>query len=319
MNEVKFMKKSIVATALLALLIALPVAGCQKNTGSKNNMPVKIDGEDLAEGAGANSYANGGDHEESPYWNSPDFYRMKSNDHLTIIPEFATFQQTTEWSCGPSSVLMVLNHYEIEGYTEWDICVGSRASVDEDTPGAEPGSANNYYEHGASVRKLHQFLETVPEVEIIETSYIADYSEDDLITDEDGFTENDTGNLFPDFSPFALYASENSNDTERFVEDAADSFFVRWLRGHLEAGRPILVEWGDWDGHWMAIIGYDTMGTPGAGDDVIIFADPYDTSDHWQDGYYFYPTERWFTMWRDRNVAEKPYQLQPYIVFDLKP
>jgi len=312
------MKKTTFVIFLVFLLIALPLAGCLKAAGSKKAMPVKIDGEDLDEGGGANSYDNSGDHEESPYWKSPDFYRMKSNEHLTIIPEFATFQQTTEWSCGPSSILMVLNYYGIEGYTEWDIAVGSRTSVDEDTPGAEPGSANNYYEYGASVRKLHQFLETVPQVEIVDTSYVADYSGEDLITDADGFTENDMGNLFPGFSANALYASENADDTELFVEDAADSYFVRWLRGHLEAGRPVLVEWGDWDGHWMVIIGYDTMGTPGIGDDVIIFADPYDTSDHWQDGYYFYPAERWFTLWRDRNVAEKPYQLQPYIVFGLR-
>ncbi len=312
------MKKPILAILLVILLVTLPMAGCQKGGASKKAMPVTIEGEDIDEGAGANAYDHRGDHEASPYWNSPDFYRMKSNDHLTLIPEFATFQQTTEWSCGPSSSLMAFNHYGIEGYTEWDIAVGSRTSVDEDTPGAEPGSANNYYEHGASVRKLYQFLETVPQVVIVDTSYVADYSEDDLITDQDGFTENDTGNLFPRFSANALYTSDNADDSELFVEDAADSYFVRWLLGHLEAGRPVLVEWGDWDGHWMAIIGYDTMDTPGIGDDVIIFADPYDTSDHWQDGYFFYPAERWFVMWRDRNVAEKPYQLQPYIVFDLK-
>ena len=39
-----------------------------------------------------------------------------------------------------------------------------------------------------------------------------------------------------------------------------------------------MVEWGDWDGHWVAIIGYDNNGTPSIGDDTLIFADPYDTS-----------------------------------------
>lgn len=312
------MKKSIPLVLLVLLLLALPAAGCQQDAGSHKAMPVTITGQDIAEGFGANSYAHSGDHEKSPYWNSPDFYRLKSNDQLTIIPEFATFQQTTEWSCGPASILMTLHHYGIKNYTEWDIAVGTRASVDEDTPGAEPGSANNYYEYGAGVRKLCQFLETLPEVEIVDSSYTADYSPDDLISSADGFTENDIGNLFPSFAANALYTSENTDDSELFVADATDSYFVRWLLGHLKAGRPVLVEWGDWDGHWMAIIGYDTMGTPGIGDDVLIFADPYDTSDHWQDGYYFYPAERWFTQWRDRNVAEKPYQLQPYIVFDLK-
>lgn len=312
------MKKYILAFFLAALLIIPALTACSKGAGERKAMPVKIEGEDIQEGAGANAYQNTGDHENSPYWKSPDFYRMKSNDQLTIIPAFATFQQTTDWSCGPASILMVFHHLGIEGYSEWEIAVASRTSVSEDLPGAEPGSAGKYYEHGANVRKLHSFLETVPQVEIVESSYRAAFTEDDLIKGGDGFTENDVGNLYPSFFPDAFYASDNALETENYVDDAKDSYFVSWLLGHLEAGRPILVEWGDWDGHWMVIIGYDNLGTPGIGDDVIIFADPYDTSDHWQDGYYFYPAERWFSMWRDRNVAEKPYQLQPYIIFDLK-
>jgi hypothetical protein len=91
---------------------------------------------------------------------------------------------------------------------------------------------------------------------------------------------------------------------------------VKWVTGNLKANRPIMVEWGDWDGHWQAIIGYDTNGTAGIGDDVIIFADPYDTSDSWQDGYYYYPAERWFYMWSDRAVAPKPYQIQPFVIVE---
>mgnify|MGYP001085109336 CR=1 FL=1 len=40
------------------------------------------------------------------------------------------------------------------------------------------------------------------------------------------------------------------------------------------------------------IIGYDTMGTETTQDDVIIVADPYDTTDHNQDGYGVYGAER---------------------------
>ena len=277
-------------------------------------MPDTIAGGDNDENGGADLYDNSGDHADSPYWLNPDFYTMESDEQLTILTGYETFQQSTEWSCGPAAALTVLNYYGIEDYTEWDISVASKASTDEDSEGAEPGSADNYYEYGANVRKLYEFFETVAEVEILESSYVEDYAADAVISEADGYTANDVGNLYPSFSANALYASENSDETELWVEDAADSYFVQWVTGHLEAGRPILVEWGDWDGHWMAIIGYDTMGTPGIGDDVIIFADPYDTSDHWQDGYYYYPAERWFYMWADRNVAEKPYQLQPYIV-----
>ena len=53
-----------------------------------------------------------------------------------------------------------------------------------------------------------------------------------------------------------------------------------------------MVCWNDWGGHWQVIIGYDTMGTETTQDDVIIVADPYDTTDHNQDGYGIYSAER---------------------------
>ena len=53
-----------------------------------------------------------------------------------------------------------------------------------------------------------------------------------------------------------------------------------------------MVGWNDWGGHWQVIIGYDTMGTETTQDDVIIVADPYDTTDHNQDGYGVYGAER---------------------------
>ena len=49
---------------------------------------------------------------------------------------------------------------------------------------------------------------------------------------------------------------------------------------------------GEKGGHWQVIIGYDTMGTETTQDDVIIVADPYDTTDHNQDGYGVYAAER---------------------------
>jgi hypothetical protein len=77
--------------------------------------------------------------------------------------------------------------------------------------------------------------------------------------------------------------------------------FTDWIISELKAGTPVLVEWSDWAGHWQAIIGYDTMGTEGFSDDVLIMADPYDTSDHWQDGYYIVSAQRFFYMWYDYN------------------
>ena len=44
---------------------------------------------------------------------------MKSTDSLTILSNFKTLQQSSEWSCGVDSALMVLNYYDKLGsYTE---------------------------------------------------------------------------------------------------------------------------------------------------------------------------------------------------------
>ena len=271
---------------------------------------------DIDEYGGADAYENAGDNPESRYYVNLDFYNMPSDEQLTIIEKFKTYQQTSEWSCGNVTALMVLNNLGIDRYTEWDIAVDMKSSTDADTEGALPGSANNFYEYGTSVAQMYHFFKNVEGIKIVETSFVEEYLEEDLIGEEDGSTPNDVGNLPPLFTSYSLYATENDPETESWVENAADSYFVQWLTGHLQSGRPIMVEWGDWDGHWQAIIGYDNNGTPGIGDDMLIFADPYDTSDHWQDGYYYYPLERWFYMWKDRNVAPKPYQLQPFIIVD---
>lgn len=305
------MKKLLVS---LLLIFVLFLTGCS----TTKEKPEMISGEDADEYGGADAYDNLGDHEKSNYWVNPNFYNMESTDDLTIITNYKTFLQTTEYSCGPAALLTVLTHFGITDYTEMDLASATKTSVDEDVEDAIPGSADNFYEYGANVKKLYQFLNTLPNIEIVDTSYVENYTEDDLINTDDGYSENNVGNLYPTFSSSSLYASENSDTTDSWVEDAKDSYFVKWIINHLENNRPILVEWGDWDGHWMAIIGYDTLGTPGIGDDVLIFADPYDTSDHWQDGYYYYNAERWFYMWQDRNIAPKPYQLQPFIVIDLK-
>lgn len=314
------MKKQIFAFALTALVVggSIVPSFADDNTikDAIQSKPEMIKGLDYNEYAGADAYNNAGDNLNSKFYKAPDFYNMVSDDQITIIPKFKTMQQTTEWSCGNVTALMVLENLGIKGFTEMQLAEMMGSSVDKDVEGAKPGSANNFFEYGTNVKQLYDFFITQKDLKVLETSYIANPKAEDLTSENDGLSTADFGNIKPTFSSSSLYASENSDTTEAWVEDAKDSYFVKWLTGHLKEGRPIMVEWGDWDGHWQAIIGYDNNGTPSIGDDVLVFADPYDTSDHWQDGYYFYPLERWFYMWQDRKVAPKPYQLQPYIVVD---
>ena len=84
---------------------------------------------------------------------------------------------------------------------------------------------------------------------------------------------------------------------------------------YIDRGIPILVDWVDWAGHWQVIIGIDTCGSDTPYDDVLIVADPYDITDHYQDGYYIFPLGRFFGMWREGPCAgkENPYK-QPFVV-----
>ena len=83
----------------------------------------------------------------------------------------------------------------------------------------------------------------------------------------------------------------------------------------IDRGIPILVDWVDWAGHWQVIIGIDTCGSDTPYDDVLIFADPYDITDHYQDGYYIFPFSRFYGMWREGPCADKddPYK-QPFVI-----
>jgi hypothetical protein len=71
------------------------------------------------------------------------------------------------------------------------------------------------------------------------------------------------------------------------------------LRENLENNIPTLVEWSDWGGHWVLVIGYDTRNTKDLMDDVVIFADPYDRHDDHQDGYTWFNAQRFYYMWYD--------------------
>lgn len=82
--------------------------------------------------------------------------------------------------------------------------------------------------------------------------------------------------------------------TEDYAK-AGKTFGPEDIKATLKAGKPILAGWIDWGGHWQVIIGYDDMGTADTQDDVLIVADPYDTTDHNQDGYGIYPAARFFS------------------------
>ena len=92
-----------------------------------------------------------------------------------------------------------------------------------------------------------------------------------------------------------------------FKDGAPKSYedFLKFVSDNLKDNTPIIVENVDWGGHWRVIIGYDTMGTKHKGDDVLIMADPFDTTDHLQDGYNILGAERFFYMWFDHQLFKE--------------
>lgn len=89
--------------------------------------------------------------------------------------------------------------------------------------------------------------------------------------------------------------------------------FKEFVTSNLKNNTPIMVENIDWGGHWRVIIGYDNMGTETIADDVLILADPYDTADHYQDGYAVSPVEKFYYMWFDAHMLPKDQKTQQWL------
>lgn len=186
----------------------------------------------------------------SMYWQIPDFYNMTSSKTLTMLTNFKTTQQVTDWTCGPSSALMVLEWYGMRGdLNEMDL-VSLRQN---DKPGA------------TTLRQMVSIFEG------LEKNMGQKW---DLYSTFDAKLDWDDG-----FYPYVSYKGERITLFD-FVPQV------------LKEGKPIIIGWNDWGGHYQVIIGYDTMGTETTADDVLILADPYDTTDHHQDGYLIKSAER---------------------------
>lgn len=208
---------------------------------------------------GASSFGGITDHNRSRYYVANDFYNMKSDGSLHILSHFETYQQTTEYTCGAASALMVLNWFGKKKYHETAV-----AQLVESHPCK-----------GSTVENIADFFDLI--------GWNVDY--------------------------------HAGSDRKFGTIEEVEKFFVETI----DSGTPIMVDWVDWAGHWQVLIGIDTCNSASPYDDVLIFADPYDVTDHKQDGYYTFPLGRFFGMWREGVSAEKekPY-VQPYVIAKLK-
>lgn len=240
---------------ILILLALFCAAQFLAFTPEVHSIPVPADYPTAQDEDGADAYAGALDHPESRYYVVNDYYNMESGDGLHILSRFDTYQQTTEYSCGVASALMVLHRFGVDDYDELQL--GELVEIST--------------EHGTSVEGLAGFFASLG------------------------------------------WEVESHADVEPYFEAIEDCEV--WLLERLDAGVPVMVDWVDWAGHWQVVIGLDECGTDDPYDDVLILADPYDITDHFQDGYYIYPFGRFFDMWFEGpcTANEVPYA-QPFVV-----
>jgi len=216
----------------------------------------------------------------SPYYAHFDYYNMTSGEspisggNLVILEGFKTQQQTTEWTCGLTSVLMAMEWYganpEADKLTEINLAL--LRGEGRETPGAT--TLDDMFVVFESLNEDMDYLAAIAEENGWDTiRKWAFLSTDDM---EDGvITDDEAGEIYLE---------------DGFEDDGLIPYY-------LGLGYPILIGWDEWGGHWQIIIGYDDMGTEETQDDVLILADPYDTTDHNQDGYYLECFERLVYGW----------------------
>lgn len=237
------------ADAIMRKAKAEIIAGSQNYT-----IPYPAKYGDLPSQDGASAFGGSADHLHSRYYVANDYFRMKSDATLHILSHFKTYQQTTEYTCGAASALMVLNWFGQNRYHEKAVA----------------GLLETHTTQGSSVESIAELFDLI--------GWKVDF-----------------------------HASTDRRF--RTVEEAEQAII-----SYIDRDIPLMVDWVDWAGHWQVLIGIDTCGTETPYDDVLIFADPYDVTDHKQDGYYTFPLGRFFGMWREGPCAEKdvPYQ-QPFV------
>jgi hypothetical protein len=87
----------------------------------------------------------------------------------------------------------------------------------------------------------------------------------------------------------------NRNFTNENSPINNELLFSNYIKDSIKKKEPIIILTPDWGGHYEVIVGYDNMGTENyIGDDVLIIADPYDSTDHIQDGFIVWNFIRYF-------------------------
>ncbi|MCL2060602.1 MAG: hypothetical protein FWH01_16380 [Oscillospiraceae bacterium] len=202
---------------------------------------------------------------DSTYWPLHDYYNATSNGTLTMLTGFRTTQQATGWTCGPTSAVMVIDWFGLRGdLNEQDLAALRRKPTQ--------GGATN----------LQQMVNIFEGLNDLNGSGKGEWGEWEIISSYDIVEEYD------------VTRQAGGKYSLTSIDELMDGSLFREL---LSDGVPILIGWNSFGGHWQVIIGYDDMGSDDTKDHVLILADPYDTTDHLNDGYNVQSLERFVYDW----------------------
>ncbi|MBR1517068.1 MAG: C39 family peptidase [Bacteroidales bacterium] len=212
-----------------------------------------------------------------------------------LLQDFPLLQQTTDYTCGNTSALMVLRYYGIDDVTEEQLAVAMHTHSASDLDTVKPGTARQLLDYGTSVGEMWNYFAQRTDFRIVASSY----------------GQADSLPLLADTALVGIQAVGNHDRPFADYDEAA-----QFLVSHIRQGRPVMVCWNLWGGHWTVCIGYDDNATPSFyDDDILVMADPYDTTDGKTEGLtrvslvqFFYD---WFCI-----MTPKPWQLQPYLVVE---
>lgn len=104
------------------------------------------------------------------------------------------------------------------------------------------------------------------------------------------------------------YEYESKTTFGKSSPSLTEEAFSDYIKEALKNKEPIISLSNDWGGHYSVIIGYDDMGTKDyLDDDIIILADPYDTSDHMSDGYTIFNYQRFYAQMKIKvfNIVDQ--------------
>ena len=248
---------AVVAVAALNVYTDSAKDGKTESSGALDTITAKLVLMMKKSSGGAAALKKQADVKDSPYFKSPDIYNMKSGGSLLVLEKYKTYQQSTEYTCGPAAALTVVQYFTGKSPdTEMEI-----AKIMETHPAGVK-------DPGTKTRGMSRYFE------------------------QKGWTVR---NSLKDGSP------------ETYVK------FLDFVDRNLKQGIPIMVENVEWGGHWRVIIGHDSLGDKHGENDVLLLADPYDTTDHCQDGYTVVSAERFYYMWFDTRLFREKEKEKPWL------